>query len=295
MVSSQSRLDASGDLPFPRRAPSSTTDRLTVVDVLGLGPRQRVGVIEVKVLQLLDNKVVQIQGASVALKRFEVCDATGQTTLSVWDRLISTVQLGQCYAFLSLTTRKDVSHIILITTPSTLVTATAGVGQPSSLQLVTVTAEETLRGPVTGVQIVAKPRCPRCHAGQDQLAINSSTHRCERCSILQRTPAYLVTYSGVLIVAPRDVKERSMALTNSAVMGLVMEFCVACNAHEGQALEETIMALPELVVSVNAEGLVVRFAPAGRKRGYGRMLPGRHSGRGGGFDVVSKALCGFGT
>ncbi|CAL8236902.1 unnamed protein product [Arctogadus glacialis] len=227
-----------------------------------------VGVIEVKVLQLLDNKVVQIQGASVELKRFEVCDATGQ---------------------------KDASRIVLTTTPSTLVTATTGLGQPSSLRLVTVTAEETLRGPVTGVQIVAKPRCPRCHAGQDQSAIKCSTHRCERCSILQRTPAYLVTYSGVLIVAPRDVKERSMALTNSAVMGFVREFCVACNAHDGPGLEETIMALPELVVSVNAEGLVVRFAPAGRKRGYGRMLPGRHSGRGGGFDVVRKALCGFGT
>ena len=79
--------------------------------------------------------------------------------------------------------------------------------------------------------------------------------------MLQRTPAYLVTYSGVLIVAPRDVNERSMALTNS-VMGFVREFCVACNAHDGPALEETIMALPELVVSVNAEGLVVRFAPA---------------------------------
>ena len=219
------------------------------------------GVIKVKVLQLLDNKVVDIQGASMELKCFEVCDATGQTALSVWDRLISTVQLGQCYTFWSLTTRKDGSRTVLTTTPSTLVTATTVVGQPSSLRLVTVTAEEILCGPATGVKIVAKPRCPRCHAGQDQLAIKCSTHRCERCSMLQRTPAYLVTYSGVLIVAPRDVNERSMALTNS-VMGFVREFCVACNAHDGPALEETIMALPELVVSVNAEGLVVRFAPA---------------------------------
>ena len=37
---------------------------------------------------------------------------------------------------------------------------------------------------------------------------------------------------------------------------------MACNVHDGPALEETIMALPELVVSVNAVGLVVRFAPA---------------------------------
>ena len=53
------------------------------------------GVIELKVLQLLDNKVADFQGGSMELKCFEVCDATGQTVLSVWDRLISTVQLGQ--------------------------------------------------------------------------------------------------------------------------------------------------------------------------------------------------------
>lgn len=215
-----------------------------------------------KVLQLLDNQMVQIQGASVELKCFEVCDGTGQTALTVWDRLISTVQLGECYCFWSLTTRKDASRTVLTTTPSTLVTAAAGIGQPSSLRFVTVTAEETLRGPATGVQIVVKRRCPRCHAGQENLALKCSTHRCERCSILQRTPVYLVTYSGVLIVAPRNVKERSMALTNSAVLGFVREFCVSCNAHDGQALEETIMALPKLVVSVNMEGVVVRFAPA---------------------------------
>ena len=45
MVSSYSRLDTFGDLPFTHRAPSSTSDRLTVVDVLGLGPRQRVSVV----------------------------------------------------------------------------------------------------------------------------------------------------------------------------------------------------------------------------------------------------------
>jgi hypothetical protein len=223
-----------------------------------------VGVINLKVLQLLDNRVVEIQGASMELKCFEVCDSTGQTALSVWDRLISTVQLGQCYTFCSLTTRKDGGRTVLTTTPSTLVTATTGVGQPSSLRQVTVADVEILCGPATAVKSVAKPRCPRCHVGQDQLDVKCSTHRCESnmCSMVQRTPAYLVTYSGVLILAPKDVDERSMQLTNSAVMGFVKKFCVACNVHDGPALEETIMALPELVVSVNAVGLVVRFAPA---------------------------------
>ena len=143
------------------------------------------------------------------LKCFEVCDSTGQTALSVWDRLISTVQLGQCYTFCSLTTRKDGGRTVLTTTPSTLVTATTGVGQPSCLRQVTVADVEILCGPATAVKVVAKPRCPRCHVGQDQLDVKCSTHRCESnmCSMVQRTPAYLVTYSGVLILAPKDVDD----------------------------------------------------------------------------------------
>ncbi|CAL8241570.1 unnamed protein product [Merluccius merluccius] len=51
-----------------------------------------VEVIEVRVLQVIENKVVQ--GIPVELKKFEVCDATGQTGLTVWDRLIMAVELG---------------------------------------------------------------------------------------------------------------------------------------------------------------------------------------------------------
>ncbi|CAL8363066.1 unnamed protein product [Arctogadus glacialis] len=43
LLSSRSRLDVSGDLTFLRRVPRNT-DKLTVAEVLTLGPRQRVGV-----------------------------------------------------------------------------------------------------------------------------------------------------------------------------------------------------------------------------------------------------------
>lgn len=117
-----------------------------------------------------------------------------------------------------------------------------------------------MRGPVTGVQIVAKPKCRRCHAGQEKLEVKLSTHHCERCAILQRTAAYTVSYSGVLIVIGGDGEERSMALTNSAVLTYVKDHSLSSSALDGQALEETVIAMPELEVIVNHDGMVVRFA-----------------------------------
>ena len=223
---------------------------------------QQVEVIEVRVLQLVENKVVQVQGMPVELQTFEVCDATGQTGLTVWDRLILSVQQGKCYRLDCLSTRKLGDRTVLTTTPSTVVTTVAHVGQPASLRLLPVRVEETVRGPVTGVKILAKPRCPRCNGIQDRLAVKLLTHRCEHCAILQRTAAYIITYSGVLIVVGGDGEERSLSLSNSAVFAFAKGPSITCSAHDGEGLEEVVMAMPEVEVTVDAEGLVVCFAAA---------------------------------
>ncbi|CAL8342196.1 unnamed protein product [Boreogadus saida] len=170
-------------------------------------------------------------------------------------------------AIQSLSTRKESDQAVLTTTPSSVVTAIAGVGQPPALRLMTVNTVETLRRSVTGVKIVAEPRCSRCLTGQDNLAgEKSSTHRCQGCAILQRTAAYVITYSGLLFVVAGDGYERSMSLTNSAVSGFVRDNCLSCSAFDGPALDEMVFVMSELEVTVNAEGLVERFAPAVAQR-----------------------------
>ncbi|CAL8300364.1 unnamed protein product [Merluccius merluccius] len=248
-------MEVVDDLDFPRRQPTKS-DQLTVAQVLALGPLQQVGVIEARVLQATANRVVQVRGAPVELKVFEICDATG---LTVWDRLILSVQEGRSYRFTTLTTRKEGDRTVLTTTPSTLVRTAAEVGQPATLRPAHTSSEEVVRRPVAGVKIVAKPRCPRCHVGQDNLAPKCSTHRCERCAILQRTNGYIISYSGVVIVVGRDGVERSLSLTNSAVYGYVRDHFLASCAHDGAALKESVMALSEAEVTVSGEGLVVRF------------------------------------
>ena len=135
-------------------------------------------------------------------------------------------------------------------------------GQHASVDNLTIEADQTLRGPATGVQIVVKPRCSRCHATQNNMDMKLSLHRCERCAILQRTAGYMIVYSGVLIMSGRDGAEQSVALTNSAVSLFIRDHFLQSSAHDGPALEETVMGMEELEVTFNAEGLVVCFCKA---------------------------------
>ncbi|XP_062386831.1 uncharacterized protein LOC134075278 [Sardina pilchardus] len=258
LVSSNSSVQVAEDLEFPRRNPTSA-EELTVAQVLTLGPKQRVGTINVRVLRATAHRVVQVRETSCELRVFEVCDATGQTSLTVWDRLIVSVQDGWSYRFQTLATRKEGDRTVLTTTPSTTVTPTTEVGQPAVLRPVSVGNEEVVRGPVVGVKILAKPSCARCHTGQDNLVVRCTLHRCERCDMLQRTAAFIISYSGVLIVLDRNGEERSMSLTNSAIFAYVRDNFLNSSAHDGAALEESVMVLSEVEVTISCDGLVVCF------------------------------------
>ena len=95
------------------------------------------GVIEVKILQATASRIVPVNGLPCELKLFEICDPTGHTALTVWERHILSVQDGRSYRFATLATRKEGDRTVLTTTPSTVVTAIDGRGgQPVSLRSV---------------------------------------------------------------------------------------------------------------------------------------------------------------
>lgn len=77
--------------------------------------------------------------------------------------------------------------------PTTMITS---IQEPTSMAPLPPNKDETIQGEVTAVKILAKPRCHRCHA----LPKNSTTHRCDKCKLLQRLQSYQITHSGVLII-----------------------------------------------------------------------------------------------
>lgn len=215
------------------------------------------------ILQETCSRVVPLNGTPTELKVFEVCDPTGQTSLSVWDRLVTEVSEGRSYRFTALSTRREGQRIVLTCTPTTTVAAVPAVGQPASVDT-PVRAESTIEGQVSGVQLAVKPRCKRCHAAQDKFTSKSTNHRCERCKMLQRSNTYLFIYSGVIVLLQSNGHEEALTLTNSAVFNYVRDSMLAAVAHDGGALEEHVMDNGQVVATVNEEGLVVRFASSGR-------------------------------
>lgn len=234
---------------------------------------------DLKIVQATASRVVPVNGVPTEVKVFTVCDPTGQTSLSVWEAQIVSVQEGKSYQFKALSTRKQGDLTVITTTPATGIRAIPEVGQPSSMAPLSARVEHTMRGEVTGVQIVAKPRCRRCHAMQDSLAPRSTTHRCERCQILQRTNAYTFQYTGVLIVMGGDGEELSGTLTNSAVFQYVRDNFLSASAHDGSVLEEHVLGQGELEVTTNGEGLVQRFVVA--RSAEPADPPGAHAEQGG--------------
>lgn len=222
-------------------------------------PFLQVGCVDVKIMQATQTRVVPLNGEPVEMAEFAVCDETGQTLLSVWGAQILSVQEGRSYRLEALATRKYGDDTVLTTTPSTAVSAVADVGQPPSVTPVPAGVRNTVRGQVTGVQILAKPRCRRCRANQENVAKRSTTHRCERCGILQLTNSFSFTYSGVLIVQG-DGPEFSGTITHSSVFNYVRDHFLSASAHDGSVLEEHVIGRGEVELTTNGEGLILSIA-----------------------------------
>lgn len=87
-------------------------------------------------------------------------------------------------------------------------------------------------------------------------------HRCEKCQVLQLTPSYSFTYTGVLVVQQGDGTEFSGTLTNSAVFKCACDNFLAVSSHNSLVLEKHVIGQGEVEVTTNGEGLVLGFLPA---------------------------------
>lgn len=225
--------------------------------------------IDARVMQATATKIVPLNGQPAELKTYEVCDPTGQTALTLWNRQIVEVEEGGSYRFTSLATRKEGSRTVLTGTPSTSIELISEVRAHPSFRPVAGQSSRSLRGAVCGVQILAKPRCRRCQGNQDELEPRAKTHRCERCGILQRMDCYNVSYSVVLIISRENGEDSSLTLTNSSVFNYVRDNGLTDIAQDGRAIEEHVMALSDTEVTINGEGLIISF---GQLRSFAMSL-----------------------
>lgn len=196
----------------------------------------QVGQINLHILQETASRMVPLNGIPTELKVFEACDPTGQTSLSVWDRLVTEVSEGRSYRFTALSTRREGQRTVLICTPTTTVAAIPPVVQPASVDT-PVRAESTIQGQVSGVQLAVKPRCKRCHAAQEKFTSKCTNHCCERSKMLQRSNTYLFIYSGLLVLLQSNGQEEALTLMNSAVFNYMRDNMLAAVAHDGGACD----------------------------------------------------------
>ncbi|XP_026100741.1 uncharacterized protein LOC113071649 [Carassius auratus] len=244
-------------VPFSRIAPSGSR-RMDVAAVKALGPRQNVGELEAKVLSRAAlSKIVLVNREECELKEIWVADTTGEIKLTLWDSLISQVDVSKSYCFSNLATREMQGVIRLTTTPSTRVVEITQLDVPDEGRddPDDGAASTTLRGVVSGVQIRARHRCPRCHGLQNQISANSITHRCDACNLLQRSSVYGLTYRGTIVLTA-DQQEHSLTVTDSCINAYLARYRVAYSENDVETIEEHFLNLPEVEICVNNDSLI---------------------------------------
>ncbi|XP_046901655.1 uncharacterized protein LOC124484673 [Hypomesus transpacificus] len=113
LCSNSTTVEVVEDVAFFPREPRSM-GQMTIEEVLRLGPRQRVGVVDAKILpEGTVSRVVPVDGVQCELKELQICDPTGQTTLTLWEKLILTVEVGKSYKLANLSTRKAGDRTVL--------------------------------------------------------------------------------------------------------------------------------------------------------------------------------------
>ena len=152
----------------------------------------------VYILQVGQINVVLLNGIPTELKVFVACDPTGQTSLSVWERLVMEGTEGRSYRFSALSTRREGQRTVLTCTQSTTVATVPLVGQPASVNT-PVRIESAIQGQVSRVQLAVKPRCKRCNSAQENFTTKCANHRCERRKMLQRSITYCSCTVGCLL------------------------------------------------------------------------------------------------
>ncbi|KAG9330442.1 hypothetical protein JZ751_024446 [Albula glossodonta] len=278
ICSNGSSLEVVEGVQFCRRDPSSM-GQMTIGEVLRLGPRQRVGVVEAKILpEGTVSKVVAVDSVQCELKEFQICDPTGQTMLTLWDKQILAVQVSKSYRLAKLATRKAGDRTVLTSTPSTTLSEISAVGQPDSIEVRDDRQNTSMiRGSVNGVQIIGKHRCRRCHSNQEEFVTRASTHRCQRCKLLQRSTSFAVSYSGVLVLTSNG-QDQSLSFTNSAICNYLKEKEMNESMKDVEAIEEHFLNIGQVDISVNGEGLIVSIQECAENELGGPVLEADFAG-----------------
>ncbi|KAK0151599.1 hypothetical protein N1851_007098 [Merluccius polli] len=256
LCSTGSNVQVVDNLQFFFRAPP-TAGTMTVASVLALGPKQHINAVRVKILPGgIQSKLVPVDGVMRELKQFRVCDPTGVTRLTMWEDKILLVELSHSYEIRNVTTRRCGEQTVLTSTPSTTLNEIQDVGEPDKLEPYGDGGDlAKVCGRVSAVQIGAKHHCVRCRASQAQFSCKCTSHRCERCRMLQRAESYRVLYSGTVVVVS-DGQENTATLTNSALSRFVAEHMGGV-ATDSEAIEAKLISVDEVELEVNSSQVVM--------------------------------------
>ncbi|CAL8247382.1 unnamed protein product [Merluccius merluccius] len=232
---------------------------MTVASVLALGPKQQVAAVRVKILPgRALSRIVQVDGVARELRRYHVCDRSGQGYLVGGEDK----EESRSYELTHLSTRRFGDETTLTSMRGSTVTEIEDVGEPDHLEPYDeATDVPKICGRVIGADVSARYHCVICRGSQQHFNEKSEGHRCERCNMLQSGANFRVVYGGKLSIYHKE-QEMSLILTNSAVCAFVADQ-LAGAAIDGDAIDWKLTCAGNVELEVDANQNVLSIKVAG--------------------------------
>lgn len=209
-----------------------------------------------------------IRGADVEVRECRVADATAKMKMLLWEGQVDAVRMGRSYRFCDVSTRK--SSVLYITcTKATVIEEVCDIEVPASVAAVSVEEmEEELAavvGHITGVKLEDRRQCGKCGSKQAPFDGKVKYHRCDRCSLLQRTSIYTSFVSGTVVVTPVVGQDRSLILPPSVLRTYMEASNLAGLLEDAEDVEQHLIDAGAFVLQVNTSNVLTRLSRDGRQ------------------------------
>ncbi|XP_016333071.1 uncharacterized protein LOC107681309 [Sinocyclocheilus anshuiensis] len=190
------------DVNFPHKPPIET-QLMYVEDIKLLGPKQHVTKLQATVVKVNPPTTVNAWDTACEIKECFLRDKTGQIMLTLWDKLVTLVELNNTYEFEHMQTRAFRGIPTLTSSRSTIIKPI----QQSKVFLAGQEPKVTEDLDIQTTKLISKPQgakiqihklCPKCHQSQHNFNPKQQLHRCTTCKVLRQGKNYLTKCSGII-------------------------------------------------------------------------------------------------
>ncbi|CAC5394749.1 unnamed protein product [Mytilus coruscus] len=176
-------------------------------------------------------KVQMLYGTPTNMQDIIVVDSTYQIRITLWDSIVSFVQVDDTCTFENLSVRNFKNETYLTTTKSSKITRTDSIDDPVEFES-TAAVPTTIVGTVAAVRITQGFMCKSCTRILQTLLKEGKYNMCTYCKMLQKTANFVSCLTATLNVTSEDEVDEIQTSKLAIFSTQINNFCTLHDQEE---------------------------------------------------------------